>query len=383
MNVKALMRRIELRLLDRHVASRCTVFAVLSLPMCFILWGLQAYALAHPEAGAFYRPGALLMAQQALTALIVWLATVVVLAWNLRRHDCDARWLAQWTIMPTFVIFLLLAIGHGLKDTPMGMVLIQALVVARALFSLRTIRPTLVLVVALMVAGDLLVTAGLLDYAPLLTAPVFNGEDLAGWWAVWLRVMFQAAVLPFTAMLFFAFYTLRRQRKELESLVRTDALTGLSNRREFMNQLEIESHRHARSGRPFCLVVCDVDHFKKVNDSWGHPVGDMVLAQLGDILQSSTRDQIDTAARLGGEEFVLLLPDTSLDGAHRVASKIAGSLREHAFQAEGVSFRVTQSIGITEVHGGQGERALRIADQNLYTAKRAGRDQVVASVVEA
>ncbi|MDI1260994.1 diguanylate cyclase [Aquabacterium sp.] len=381
MTLKGLIRRIELRLLDRNVANRCMVFALLSLPMCLILWGLQAYALANPEAGAFYRPGALSLAQLGLTALILWLTTVVVLAWRLRRHGGDSKWLAQWTVMPTFVVFLLLAIAHGLKDTPMGMVLIQELVVARALFSLRKLRPTLILVVVMLVASDLLITGGQLPYAPLLTAPVFNGDDLAGWWAVWLRVMFQAAVLPFTAMLFFAFNTLRRQRKELESLVRTDVLTGLSNRREFMSQLEIESHRHARSGRPFCLVVCDLDHFKEVNDSWGHPAGDAVLAQLGRILQSSTRHQVDTAARLGGEEFVLLLPDTDLDGARRVASKIADSLRGHVFRVDGASFSVTQSMGIAEVHGGQGERALRIADQNLYSAKRAGRDQTMVSVV--
>ena len=382
MKVAALMRRIELRLLDRNVANRCMVFAALSLPMALILWGLQAYALAHPEAGVFYRPGALRLAQLGLTALILWLTAVLLLAWRVRHQGRDVRWLAQWTIMPTFVAFLLLAIGHGVKDTPMGMVLIQELVVARALFSLRTLKPTLILVVALLLASDFLTTAGHIGYAPLLTAPVFNGEDLAWWWAVWLRVMFQVPVLPFTAMLFFAFNNLHRQRKELESLVRTDVLTGLSNRREFMSQLEIESHRHARSGRPFCLIVCDVDHFKKVNDSWGHPVGDAVLAQLGHILKSSTRDQIDTAARLGGEEFVLLLPDTDLDGAKRVASKVATSLRDHAFQADGgASFHVTQSIGIAQVHGGQGERALRIADKNLYIAKRGGRDQIVTSVV--
>ncbi|MBA4111035.1 MAG: hypothetical protein C0487_15735 [Leptothrix sp. (in: Bacteria)] len=381
MNLKALMRRIELRLLDRNMANRCMVFAVMSLPMCFILWGLQAHALAHPEAEAFYRPGALRLAQQGLTALILWLTMVLLLAWWLRRQGRDAQWLAPWTVMPTFIVFLLLAIGHGLKDTPMGMVLFQELVVARALFSLRRLKSTLVLMVVMLAASELLIQSGQLVYAPLLTAPVFNGEDLSAWWALWLRIMFQAAVLPFTAMLFFAFKTLHRQRKELESLVRTDALTGLSNRREFMSQLEIESHRHARNGRPFCLVVCDVDHFKTVNDSWGHPAGDAVLAQLGHILRSSTRDQIDTAARLGGEEFVLLLPDTDLNGANRVAAKIASSLRDHAFQADGASFHVTQSIGIAEVHGGQGERALRIADQNLYSAKRAGRDQVMATVV--
>lgn len=101
MNAMALIRRIELRLLDRNVANRCMLFAALSLPMGLILWGLQAYALAHPEAAAHYRPGALRLAQQGLTALILWLTTVVLLAWQLRRHGRDARWLAQWTVMPT------------------------------------------------------------------------------------------------------------------------------------------------------------------------------------------------------------------------------------------------------------------------------------------
>ncbi|RZI86662.1 MAG: GGDEF domain-containing protein [Rubrivivax sp.] len=379
--MKALMRWIEQRILDRHVANRCMVFAALSLPMSLILWGLQAYALAHPEAGAFYRPGALLLAQQALTGLIIWLLAVVVYGWRLRKAGRDAPWLARSTIVPTFVVLLLLSIGHGLKDTPMGMVLIQELVVARALFPLRTLRATLALAVALMVASDWMIVTGRMVYAPLLTAPVFSGQDLAWWWAIWLRVMFQAAVLPFSVMLFFAFNSLRRQRKALESLVRTDALTGLMNRREFMGQLEIESHRHARSGHTFCLVMCDVDHFKQINDRWGHPVGDAVLAQLGRILRSSTRERIDTAARMGGEEFVLLLPDTDLPGAQRVAEKISAHLRTQAFQAEGTPFQVTQSIGIAEVHGGLGELALRVADQNLYAAKRAGRDQVVASAV--
>jgi diguanylate cyclase (GGDEF)-like protein len=380
--VKPVLRWIEQQILGRHVANRCMVFAMLSLPMCLIWWGLQAYALANPEASVFYRPGSLRAAQQLLTALILWLMGVMLYAWHVRRQGRDARWLPRWTVTPTFVVFLLLSIGHGLKDTPVGMVLIEELVVARALFPLRTLKPTLILAVVMILAADWLVITGQMLYAPLLTAPVFNGQDLGWWWAVWLRVIFQASVLPFTAMLFFAFNALRRQRKEMESLVRTDVLTGLSNRREFMSQLEVESHRHARSGRPFCLVACDIDHFKAVNDNWGHPVGDEVLAQLGRILRSSTRDQIDTAARLGGEEFVLLLPDTDLGGALKVARKISDSLRAHAFKADGASFGVTQSIGVAEVHGGHGEHALRVADQNLYAAKHAGRDQIVASVVQ-
>jgi len=381
--MKRLPRWIERRILDRHVASRCMVFAALTLPTCLILWGLQAYALAHPEVGALYRPGALRTAQQMLTALILWLVGVSLFAWHLHRSGRDARWLTRWTVMPTFAVLLLVSIGHGLKDTPMGIVLIEELVVARALFSLRTLRPTIIMGVLMILAGDWMVVTERMVYAPLLTTPMFIGLDLGWWWSLWLRVVFTASVLPFSAILFFAFHALGRQRRELESLIRTDVLTGLANRREFMNQLEIESHRHARSGQTFCLVACDIDHFKKVNDSWGHPAGDAVLAQLGRIMQSTTREQIDTAARIGGEEFMLILPNTDMGGALRVAQKISDSLRAHVFQSEGASFGVTQSIGITEVHGGDGEHALRVADQNLYAAKRAGRDQIVASVVQA
>ena len=139
---------------------------------------------------------------------------------------------------------------------------------------------------------------------------------------------------------------MQRRRAELETLVRTDALTGLANRREFMTQLERESHRQARSGRPMSVVLFDVDHFKQVNDRWGHPMGDEVLARIGSLLRGHTRDQVDTAARYGGEEFVLLLPDTGVNEACLVAEKIAVRLRAERFSANGQGFQVTGFGGI-------------------------------------
>jgi diguanylate cyclase (GGDEF)-like protein len=180
-------------------------------------------------------------------------------------------------------------------------------------------------------------------------------------------------------VLFYFASLLGRRQRDLETLVRTDGLTGLANRREFMTQLERESHRQARSGRPMCVLLFDVDHFKQVNDNWGHPVGDEVLAGIGRILREHTRERVDTAARYGGEEFVLLLPETDLGGATLVADKIRARLAEQVFTAEGQPFTVTQSVGIAEVAEGQVAWALRVADRNLYQAKLAGRDRVVAS----
>jgi len=105
-----------------------------------------------------------------------------------------------------------------------------------------------------------------------------------------------------------------------------------------------------------------------------------VLARIGALLRQHTREQVDTAARYGGEEFVLLLPDTDLAGALRVAEKLSECLRAEPFKAQGQRFAVTQSVGVAEVVKGDGGWALRVADRNLYQAKRAGRDRMVGSV---
>jgi diguanylate cyclase (GGDEF)-like protein len=260
------------------------------------------------------------------------------------------------------------------------MMLLVELVCARALFSLKQLRWAFGLGLALVVLAEALIASGQLAYAPLLSAPVYLGADLNPWWALWVRVVFYTVVLPFSGLLFFLAMTLNHHRQALETLVRTDMLTGLANRREFMTRLERESHRQTRSGRPLSVVMFDVDHFKRVNDTWGHPAGDEVLAQVGQILRSHTREQVDTAARYGGEEFVLLLPETDLTGAQHVAEKISARLREHAFVVNGESFRVTQSVGIAQVVEGDTGWALKVADRNLYQAKRDGRDRIVASM---
>ncbi|MES2091373.1 MAG: GGDEF domain-containing protein [Pseudomonadota bacterium] len=377
-----LLRWLEALLLERGTATRCLLFAGLSLLPLVVLWSLQAYALSSPAVMVHYQSGLLRGAQAMLSTMIVWLLVVMVYGWRAQHSERSLEGLALLTVTATFINLLLLSWGYGFKDTPMGMLLVVQLVLARALFPLRVVKFGLWAEVVVVLAAEVSHRQGWVGYAPLLSAPVFSGVDMAAWWMLWLRVVFAVAAVHFALMLFFFFDTLNRRSKELESLVRTDALTGLVNRREFMAELAAESHRHQRSGLPFCLLMCDLDHFKKVNDTWGHPMGDEVLAELGHILVSHTRDQIDIAARVGGEEFVVLLPETDLAGGQQVAQKISEALRQHVFRSGADTFVVTQSIGIAQVQGGQGEQALRVADQNLYEAKRAGRDRMVASVAD-
>ena len=154
----------------------------------------------------------------------------------------------------------------------------------------------------------------------------------------------------------------------------TDHLTGLANRRRFERQLEREVARTRRYGRPFCLLLLDIDHFKLVNDSHGHEAGDEALRQLANALQAGTRG-IDTAARIGGEEFAVILPETD----SRRGCEVAERLREEiGMRDTPPAGRITVSIGLAEctVASGDARELFSIADAALYEAKHAGRDRV-------
>jgi len=377
---KRWLQQLEDRIVDRQDSTSSLLLVAVTLPILLLLLTLQLVGIRADDVRALYRSSWLLPSLWFQGALVVWLMGMGVLAWQ-RRHVADRLpWLVQMSAVPAVLGIVVLALSYGLKDTPMTMVMLAQFVFARALFSLRQLRWAFLLSLVAMVLVEACTALQWMLYAPLLAAPVYLGGDLHPWWALWVRVVFNAAALPLSGVMFFLAATLHRHRHELETLVRTDMLTGLANRREFMTRLERESHRHARSGRPLSVVLFDVDHFKRVNDTWGHPIGDEVLARVGEILRSHTREQVDTAARYGGEEFVLLLPETNLTGAQHVAEKISARLREHAFAVNGQTYRVTQSVGIAQVVEGDTGWALKVADRNLYQAKRAGRDRIVASV---
>ena len=171
---------------------------------------------------------------------------------------------------------------------------------------------------------------------------------------------------------------------ELSRLATSDPLTGLFNRRGFLEQCETEVARAKRYGRPVSILILDVDHFKKVNDTYGHDAGDAVLAAVGGALRTALR-QIDIFGRLGGEEFGVLLVETALPKAMLVAERLRLSLASMEVPVLGTTIKITASIGCTclgEDASGL-EDGLRMADQLMYQAKRDGRNCVVADVFDA
>jgi diguanylate cyclase (GGDEF)-like protein len=154
----------------------------------------------------------------------------------------------------------------------------------------------------------------------------------------------------------------------------TDHLTGLANRRRFERQLEREVSRTSRYGHAFCLLLLDIDDFKQVNDNYGHEAGDEALRSLAKVLQEGTRG-IDLAARIGGEEFAILLTETSLGGATDVAERLRLAIKGVQIPLVG---HITASLGVAECpSSAQTARELQAAaDAALYEAKRQGRDRV-------
>jgi diguanylate cyclase (GGDEF)-like protein len=162
-----------------------------------------------------------------------------------------------------------------------------------------------------------------------------------------------------------------------------DGLTGLPNRAAFDERLALETQRFHRYRRPLALLVVDLDHFKAVNDTYGHPAGDAVLRRVADILRANTRDP-DLPARYGGEEMVVVLPETMLLQAREVAERIRGAIQDAGFEHEGHTLHVTVSIGVSACPECVDEPGLLVAtaDRALYQAKRGGRNQVAITATE-
>jgi diguanylate cyclase (GGDEF)-like protein len=157
---------------------------------------------------------------------------------------------------------------------------------------------------------------------------------------------------------------------------RTDALTGLLNRRGFEERALLELAHARRETRSVAVVTLDIDYFKRINDEWGHEIGDRVLARIGHLLADQSRD-IDVAARFGGEEFVVLLPGCTSVDAHGFAERVRGALETEP--SEGLP-TVRMSAGVLAAVAPSGiEEMLHGADTALYSAKRAGRDRIVVS----
>jgi diguanylate cyclase (GGDEF)-like protein len=170
----------------------------------------------------------------------------------------------------------------------------------------------------------------------------------------------------------------KRTEEKLQLLAITDPLTGIFNRRYFFDMAEREFQRTCRSGEPLSVILVDVDRFKRVNDTFGHSIGDVVLQNLTRFCRESIRTY-DVMARYGGEEFVILLPKTGSEEACQVAERLRSSVAEGAMSSETEPGTITISLGVASLDQSdvvKFDQLLDRADVALYTAKRNNRNCV-------
>lgn len=201
---------------------------------------------------------------------------------------------------------------------------------------------------------------------------------------------FQLVFLSALAFEFFFCYMLDRSRRQnsdrlvelarqFEYAAKHDALTGLANRREGGQRLKGEYARFQRTGRPFTLMLLDIDHFKRINDFCGHQAGDRIIREVANHLARNVRS-IDTVARWGGEEFLVILPESGAQEAWHLAQRLREQIAAHQVLEQGRPISATVSIGLASVRPDEElDELLRRADENLYAAKNGGRNRVVGS----
>ncbi|MEM9533818.1 MAG: diguanylate cyclase [Pseudomonadota bacterium] len=278
---------------------------------------------------------------------------------------------------PTVLLTMPLCVWLCLRShTPSSMALLTATVIGALAMTLTAIGDATE-------SGFLAVQ--LYGLVAMCTSLVLHASTAERWHAVRAlaseRQLLESTVLERTAALRDQIAANEAANDELARLARTDPLTGAANRREFAEQVGRELSRVRRHGSRLSIVMLDIDHFKAINDTYGHAAGDAVLQQLAESLLERVRRDIDLVARLGGEEFACVLPDTPLENGVAFAERMRQVIAALQVTFEGRKIQLTASFGVAEPPQDVRDidAALKPADEALYLAKAAGRNRVEPS----
>ncbi len=351
---------------------------VLLSPLGFGL-GLFAFYILFPD---WFNRGIVIGLLSLYGLHFAALAYFILAAFRRRRRA------QHWSLMENFVIGSFFAITFieswlaGQIFTVGILLVISGISIAFLLADIRKLQLAYLTICIVFIAFAFMEFSDYFPYAPLFTRPPYqaDGSPLPGWFI--LQVTLSVIVL---GILYIGLVATKRwgSREDLyREMSNIDHLTRLTNRRSFIEISESELLRTKHN--PVALIACimvDIDHFKSINDTYGHPAGDTVLVKVANTLRENAREY-DEVGRYGGEEFAVLLPMTTLDKAINVAERQRTRIAETEITVDGRSIRVTASFGVACLPAA-GIRnindLLKAADEALYNAKQTGRNRVVAA----
>src|SRR5690606_25896790 len=300
----------------------------------------------------------------------------------LRKRLADSVWLEYFAASYYGLSLCYFSYTIGTMTLPTGAALAGTPVVGFILLNRTAVMVALCISLLANIGLSYASALGIIPYAPTIRDAQIVGGDLALFWAT-MMYLFTAPHIILMIML--SYYLLRRWREredEVRLLSMTDSLTGVSNRRSILSHLNREQDRSRHFGPGLSVIMVDMDHFKHINDTWGHPVGDRVLVEAAKVLKEAVR-QNDMVGRFGGEEFLIVLPGTDIEGARFLAERCRERINKLQFEmADGTMLRLTVSLGLycnMENRNISVDEMLRLADDALYQAKRNGRNQVVVN----
>lgn len=366
---------LDWRPIDRHILLGSLLMLV---PLVFGGW-LVAVLWQAPE----YLRRSVAMALLALFVLHAVLLGSLVLA-ALRRRQTQAEFPALETfIIVSFLVSVIVGSwAAGTLFTQGLLVLFLGVNIASALANMRKIYLAYVSVCVVMVVLAILAFSRVLPHAPLFTRPPFNADGTLT--TAWLtfEVMVAGVLLAITRITIAVISRWVERENLYREMSSIDGLTRLSNRRSFIERGLTEIQRAQRTTlRSVACVMVDLDHFKAINDTWGHHAGDEVLVAASNILMEHTR-QYDEVGRYGGEEFAILMPGLNLAEATAAAERIRAQIAATPVEADGHSIHITASLGVACFPAPAIDDLndlLKAADRALYQAKEGGRNRVVSA----
>lgn len=367
-----------IRVAAQTQAWRSLLTVLSALPFFLGTFYFLDQALALPDAATVTSVPAMKLLHGLMFVVCASLSALALWFWFNRYNPAPFYKTSLAVVMLSVTALVSTGAATGSYTSPVTLTAILALVVGLAWQPLSIVLWGFGYSLVGLLVYQTLVRAGVLDYTPLLVPGTFVDHEPVAWWRNLRDLLIYGGLAEGLIVSFWVFGRLERQHRQLEAMAQSDALTGLSSRSYFRERLEAEVQRRDRYGHVFSLVVCDLDWFRLMNDTYGHVAGDEVLRRLGTLL-GEVRRPVDVASRLGGDEFAFLLAECDQENAVRVCDRLRQAMLSQEFASGDKQFRVTMSMGVVECRAGDAETLLKAADAQLRRAKELGRNRVVAS----